>query len=194
MIDIIKPSTILIIFSNVLIFMFMQILLFWYIISKAVENIIIDKSSIIGNIVKNSTRLQVKLNEYIQTDDYQIIYNQSLIDKQQRTEYNMKLTWQWMLIPFLLVIIILIIGILYTIYVHRYTSYNTLKLDQTDLILLVTVVLSFLTETIFIFVLVIRYVYISDMDIIIFFINSDIGKGIITEYIPTYSPFTFSPF
>ncbi len=195
--DIIKPFTILVIFSNVLSFMFMQTLLFWYVISKAIENIIIDKSYVVREIVRNSTQLRSKLNDYVQSEDYKFIYNQSLFDKQLRTEYNINLTWQWMFAPFLIVIVMLGLGIIYTIYIHRYTRYNTLKLDKTDLIILTMVFLSFLTEIIFIFVLIMRYVYISDMDVIIFFINSDLinSKILPIQNLPTLSPsITFPPF
>lgn len=184
MIDIIKPSTILTVFCNVLIFMFMQILLFWYVISRAVENVIIDKSTIIRDVVKSSTELQNRLDKYINSTDYQIIYNQSLIDGKARNDFNVDLTWKWMLIPFSVVIAIITIGVVYTFYVHHYTYYNTLKLDKTDVIILATVFLSFLTELVFIFVLIMRFVYVSDMDMVIFFINSG----------PAYVPFTLPPF
>jgi hypothetical protein len=187
MIDFIKPSTILVIFCNVLIFMFMQILLFWYVISKEIENIIIDKSSIAHEIIKNSTKLNNQLNTYLDSKEYALIYNQSLIDKEKRIAFNINLTWTWMFTPFLFVISILTIGILYTIYIHRYTSNNTMKLDKTDLIIIGMVFLSFLTEIIVIFVLIIKYVYISDMEIIIFLINY--SSGIIGLELPTYSPF-----
>jgi ATP-dependent Zn protease len=170
----IKPSTILIIFCNVLIFMFMQILLFWYVISKAIENIIIDKSSMISNIIKNSTILQEQLNNYINSDTYIQIYNKSLISNKIREDFNIQLTWQWMLFPFLIVIIIISLGLLFALYAHRCTRDNTLKLDKTDIIILGMVFLSFLTEIIVIFVLIMRYVYVSDMEIIKFFMNSGI--------------------
>jgi hypothetical protein len=188
MIGIIKPSTVLLIFCNVLIFMFMQVLLFWFVISKAVENIIIDKSAIIKEIINNSTLIQQKFNNYIHSDEYLTVYNQSLIDKQSRTDFNMNLTWKWMLIPFLIIVTILVIGVIYTAYVHRYTQYNTLKLDKTDLIVLAMVFLSFLTEIIFIFVLVMRYVYVSDMDMVIFFMNSNFVLFEITP--PPPPPYT----
>jgi hypothetical protein len=194
MIDIIKPSTILVIFSNVIIFMFMQILLFWYVISKEIEHIIINKSSVVKEIIRNSTTLRTKLDLYVQSTEYQQIYKQSLIEKEERINFNMKLTWQWMLIPFLLVTMVLVLGIIYTVYIHRCTRYNTLKLDKTDYIILATVFFAFLTEIIFIFVLVMRYVYISDMDVVLFFINSKFGKELLKELpsVSTFSP--FSPF
>lgn len=185
----VKPITILVVFCNVLIFMFMQVLLFWYVISKAVENIIIDKSSVIRDIIRNSTVIQLRLNNYIQSEEYQTIYNQSIIDQIDRTNFNIALTWRWMIIPFLIVIIILIVGLIYTFYVQKCTRYNNLKLDQTDLLILATVFLSFLTEIIFIFVLVMRYVYISDMEMIIFFMNSKIGAYLFQQtQLPTFAP------
>jgi len=186
MTNLIKPSTILIIFCNVLIFMVAEILLFWYVISDAIENIISEKSSIVKEIIKNSTVLQEQINTYTQSPTYLQIYNQSIIDKEQRITYNINLTWQWMLIPFLFVIGVITVGILYTLYIHNYTSNNSLKLDKTDGILLTLMILSFLTEIIFIFVLVTRYEYISDLDIIIFLMNfyEEIPSG------PTLAPFS----
>ncbi len=186
MITIIKPSTALIIFCNVLIFMLCQILLFWYVISKAVENIIIDKSSIVRDIISNSTVLQHQLTNYIKSTEYSIIYNQSIIDKSKRNEFNINLTFQWMMSPFILVISVLSLAILYTMYVHMYSTNNTLKLDRTDILVLTTVFLSFLTEIIVIYVLIMRYVYISDMEIIIFIINSKMINSV--NFLPTYSP------
>lgn len=170
----IKPSTVLIIFCNVLIFMFFQIFLFWFVISKAVENIIIDKTSMVYDIIKNSTTLEQQLNSFINSSDYSTIYNKSIIDSKQRNEYNTQLTWQWMTFPFLVVIIIITIGLFYTAYVHKCTRNNGLKLDKTDIIILGMIFLSFLTEIIVIFVLIMRYVYVSDMEVIKFFINSGI--------------------
>lgn len=178
----IKPSTILVIFCNVFIFMLCQILLFWFVISREIENIIVDKSSIVYELIKNSTILQKQLNDYITSEGYQIIYNKSLIDKAKRLEYNLELTWQWMLIPFSIVIGIICFGVLYAAYVHRFTRNNTLKMDKTDIIILAMVFLSFLTEIIIIFVLIVRFVYVSDMDIIIFMGN----------FIPIYSDIFFN--
>lgn len=183
MIDCIKPSTILLIFSNVLIFMMMQILLFWYVISKEIEKIITDKSSILKYIIQNSTVLLYKLNEYISSDEYLKVYNQSLSDAEERNKFNISLTWLWMFFPFTSVTIIIFIGIIYAIYIHRCTSKNTMKLDKTDMILLITVFLSFLTEILVIFILIIEYVYISDMDIIIFFIKMGAVLGIEIDYV-----------
>lgn len=170
--------------------MMSQILIFWYVISKAVENIIIDKSSIIREIFQNSTLLQTQLYGYLNSEEYQKIYNQSMIDKNERTQFNINLTWQWMLIPFLIVIVLLVLGILYAMYVHRYTSNNTLKLDRTDIIILLLLFLCFLTELIFIFTLVMRYVYVSDMDMVVFLMTSGVINFI---QLPTLSPFTFPP-
>jgi hypothetical protein len=184
---IIKPSTILVVFCNVLIFMLMEILLFWYVISKAIEDIIVDKTSIVYGIINNSTRLRTQFNKYVQSEEYAVIYNQSLVDGTERTNFNVNLTWEWMLSPFLIVIIMLFLGLFYTIYVHRCSTDNTLKLDKTDFIILAMVFLSFLTEIIVIFVLIMRYVYISDMEIIIFFMNFALGN-----FIPTDLPIDFS--
>jgi len=184
--EIIKPSTILVVFFNVLIFMFMEVLLFWYVISKAIENIIIDKSSIVRDIISNSTSLQNQLDTYVNSQQYAVIYNQSLVDAQERTDFNISLTWQWMTAPFSVVIGILVGGLIYTAYIHLYTSNNTLKLDRTDLLVLSLVMLAFLTEIIFIFVLVIRYQYVSDMQVIIFMMNSDLVN--FGTFLPTFSP------
>jgi len=174
-------------------------LLFWFVISKAIENIIIDKSSIVKQIIHNSTSLQLQLYNYIQSVEYQTAYNKSIIDKQIRYEFNINLTWQWMQIPFTLVICILGFGLAYTFYIHRYTQNNTLKLDKTDIIILMTVFLSFLTEVIFIFVLVTRYEYVSDMNVIIFLMNSDTFNNLLSTELSTESPFsidgyTYTPF
>lgn len=191
----IKPSTILIIFCNVLIFMFMQVLLFWYVISKAVEVIILDKSTTIKNIIKNSPRLQERLISYTQSNEYTNIKQLSSIDSNNRITYNIDLTWKWMLIPFLIIIIVIFLAIIYEIYLYKFTQYNNLKIDKTDLLVLITVFMSFFTEIIFIFVLVTRYIYISDMDMILFTLNSNIGYEIYSNYNQyTLSPYTLSPY
>jgi hypothetical protein len=170
--------------------MLMQILLFWYVISKAVEIIIIDKSLIVREIFQNSTLLQKQIKGFLNSESYSLIYNQSLIDQKQRNEYNVELTWQWMMIPFSVVIAVLSFGLIYSFYVHRYTSNNTLKLDRTDIIILLLLFLCFLTELIFIFTLVMRYVYVSDMDMVVFMMTS----GIVNVLpLPTFSPFTLPP-
>lgn len=142
----IKPSTILIIFCNVLIFMFMQVLLFWYVISKAVEVIILDKSTTIKNIIKNSPRLQERLISYTQSNEYTNIKQLSSIDSNNRITYNIDLTWKWMLIPFLIIIIVIFLAIIYEIYLYKFTQYNNLKIDKTDLLVLITVFMSFLLK------------------------------------------------
>ncbi len=180
---IIKPSTILVIFCNVLIFMFFQILLFWYVISKEIENIIIDKSLILHDIIQNSTVLHNQLIDYTLSEEYLKVYNQSIEDSEERNQFNISLTWTWMFFPFTIVILIIFIGISYAIYIHRCTSKNNMKLDKTDMIILITVFLSFLTEIIFIFVLIMEYEYVSDMDIIIFFIKMGSVLGIDIDYL-----------
>lgn len=169
----------------------MQILLFWYIISKAVEGIIIDKTYILKEIFRNSTYVKIQLDNFVQGEEYIKIYNKSILDKDERYNFNTQLTWWWMISPFSVVIGTTFLGIIYTVYIHKYTHNNTLKLDKTDVIILFLLLLCFLTEIIFIFTLVLRYVYISDMDIIIFIMTSGILNLI---QFPTVVPdFTFPP-
>ena len=94
-----------------------------------------------------------------------------MTNNELRTEYNMNLTVQWMFIPFLVVIIINILGLLYTAYAHYYKK-QELMIDKSDFIILCLVFLAFLTEIAIIFILVMRYVYVSDLDIIIFIMNN----------------------
>lgn len=187
----IRPSTLIIIFSNVLIFMLMQILLFWYVISREIENIIINKSILIKRIIMDSNIFYSKFNNFIQSEEYINIYNKSINDKKTRIDFNLNLTWEWMLPPFLIVICILIGGIIYAIHIHTKIDQdnpNSLRIDKTDSIILTTVFFSFLTEIIIIFILIMRYVYISDMDIIIFFSNIFIPQLFPVSILSTYSP------
>lgn len=154
--------------------MFMQTLIFWYVISKAVENIIIDKSIIIKEIINNSTVLTATLYNYTHSSEYIIAHNKSGHDASQRTEYNYNLTKHWMTVPFSIVVGILSVGTIYTIYIHCFTEFNNLKFDKAHVIILLLVFYAFLAEIAVIFILIMRYVYISDMEVIIFIANSGI--------------------
>ncbi len=132
-----------------------------------------------------------KFNNFIQSEEYINIYNKSINDKKTRIDFNLNLTWEWMLPPFLIVICILIGGIIYAIHIHTKIDQdnpNSLRIDKTDSIILTTVFFSFLTEIIIIFILIMRYVYISDMDIIIFFSNIFIPQLFPVSILSTYSP------
>ncbi len=187
---IVKPITILITFVNVLIFMLAQTMIFWYVVSRSIENIIIDKSSIARDIIHNTTILHLKLEEYIKTKEYLTIYNISLENNKIRTEFNVNLTIQWMLYPFMGTAIAILLGLLYTLYVHKVSKNKSLMIDSADIVVLGLVVVSFATEIAIIFILIMRFVYVSDIEIIIF-VMSMIKKLNYLDYISTN--YTFTP-
>lgn len=167
----IKPSTILFISLTILIFMVMQILLFWFVLSKSLESIVIDKSHMISDMIANSTILKHRFEDYIKSEEYISMYNNSIRDSEKRYNTNVEVTWKWMFIPVLICVVIIFLSVVYTSYVHNKLDDDELKMDRTDVLNLTMVVFSFLIEVVIIYVLILRYIYISDIDVLLYFIS-----------------------
>jgi hypothetical protein len=95
--------------------MLMEILLFYYIISRLIENVIIDKSTFVKDLLDTNDDLKKVVRDYYNSTEYQRIKEKAVLDRELREIMNIQLTWDSMLAPFIVVISIIIMSVGYEI-------------------------------------------------------------------------------
>lgn len=93
----------------------MEILLFYYIISRLIENVIIDKSTFVKDLLDTNDDLKKIVRDYYNSSEYQKIKEKATLDRQLRETMNIQLTWDSMLAPFIIVMSIIIMSVGYEI-------------------------------------------------------------------------------
>ena len=151
------PSTqnLIIILTNVLSFMTMQTVFFWYIASNNVANVIDNKSEMIIQIVNvfiDSNYININSSIFY---DIQQSAQDSYIT---RYNHNTSLIIYW-IIPSFVVVIVSLLAVIIECRIHKK------KFDKIDRMVLGMVCLSFFTEVIFYFIVIYRAEILSDMDI-----------------------------
>lgn len=194
-IEIDKLSAIIIAFSNILIFITLQTLLFWFIVSKSVENTIDDKTILINDIIIGVPELEQNLDLFIESEQYKYIVEKATGDKILRDEFNKELLLKWMTFPYSFVIIVLVISLLSELYFSFRGINKSHRFDRVDAMIMSTVFLAFVTELIFYYIVISRSRNIPDMDIIrilLNLINNEISE-LTPKNLPTTPPTPTTP-
>jgi len=186
-----KTSSAIIIFTNVLSFMTMQTIFFWFIVSRSIDKIVLDKSILIKSIAKDNYEFDYQIRKYLNTTEFKNDYNQGLAESILRQEYNINLLWNWMTLPFSVIIGFLILNII----VELAQTDRSKKFDKIDFLILLSVFTAFLSEVVFYFVIINRSRIILDTDLFIFMVkNYDFFKLLGFEFeLPTFGPNTIVP-
>ncbi len=152
--EVFDPINTLIILLTILFFMTIEILFFWYIVSKEIEKIIQDKSNIISTFAKENKDFKEYIEKYMQ-DNESNLKNSSEYQYKIRSEENYKLFYDKFSIPICVIITCIIINIIYLIHIRRVPT-------KIELLLFGLIIFSFITEFIFYFVVIKEWKYISD--------------------------------
>ena len=171
-----NPANLIIMFSNILAFMVMQSLFFWFIVSKSVENVIDEKTELLIKLGENIPQIKELLVDYIKdSEETDKILEKAYKDYNQRELYNINLIWEWIGPPFITILTMLIITCVILVFNKNF------KFTRKDFYLLCTVFLAFFTEILFYFTVISRSRILSDMEVlkILLTVISD-GKDINT--------------
>lgn len=159
--EVFDSINILINLLNLVIFIGVIILFFWFVISKQFDNIIYDKTDIIISAARNDENFKAYLKNYLETD---YIKNKlPLLAKQQfgnRTEYNVMLL-ERELLPFVWSLLTMIgLDVIYM-------AFKRIKFTYIDYFLLLSVILGFITEILFYYIVIREWKFIGDYTLLI---------------------------
>jgi hypothetical protein len=159
---VLDPSNLIIMFSNILAFMIMQSLFFWYIVSKSVENVVDEKTGLLVGLGNNIPQFKKILLDYIvDSERTQFILEKASSDSIKRRSYNLDLMWTWIGPPFITILSFLFLSFMVLLIFHK-----RFKFTYKDFYLLCTVFLAFLTEILFYFTVISRSRILGDMEIV----------------------------
>jgi hypothetical protein len=160
-----------IVFANVLFFMVVQTAFFYFIASKEYEDVIVSKLDIVKRYASKNDTFKTLLNIY---KNKYLGDNKQEIDKQtkEREHKNKKLTIEYCGIPILIVtgiLLLLLVGtktkVLSKLHINNQVVNNLLKptkWNEYDNLGIVLVVMAYVTELLFFFLIVKKYEYVGD--------------------------------
>ena len=161
-----RPTTFIITLSNVICFMSLQTLFFWYIVSKSVEQTIDNKTVLVKELADGIPELAKNIEIYAKSEVYEHVKQNALEHRKMRDEYNLELIWKWMIVPYSTIIIGLSMSTLMELYFSIRKNNAPFRFDRVDALILCSVFMAFSTELVFYYVVISRSRNISDMDVL----------------------------
>lgn len=145
---------------NLELFVILMVLWFWYIGSQQLYSVIDSNVKDINNIVENSPALDLSLQVFIETtkNDTELI-NQAKIDVEEKNKQNIKL-FRIYFLPIILSLFFLLIILIIRLYRSK------CKWGGREWLLVVLMILAFVTEIIFYFIVIKGFHYISPVTIL----------------------------
>lgn len=188
------PANSIVMISNIIIYITLQNIFFWFKVSRSVENLIDEKSILFKDLAKNDDIKNLYSVLLSDTNKIEHILEKASIDREERYEHNIELIFKWNSPIFCILFSFIIIEacILFykkSTYVKNEQNINSesvYKFNRIDYILLCMVCLAFLTEIIFYFAVLERSILIGDSEIIkslLIIVDKDIIKDIIIKLI-----------
>ncbi len=159
--EIFNPVNNFIIIFNVIFFLGILLLFFWYILSSQFQNIILDKVEIISLLAQNDTTIKKSVQDYIDTVDINQLKISADSDKIKRTDLNNQLFIEKLLGWFVVLGVVMFICF-YLLYLHAINK----KMSKGDMILIFLLIFSFVTEIVFYFAVVTPWKFIGDYELI----------------------------
>ena len=166
---------ILITFLNVAFFMIVQILFYYFIVSKQIDEIVISKVGIINTYIKYSKFVNNKIKEFKNSNDYKIKEKQAENTEIKRLSINRNIIWMklknFLIIVLSIIIFCIIILTIFSFsYIQKKFNLNSkeaskITLSLSDKILILFVLGAFTTELLFFFGMVNRYEFVGDHEI-----------------------------
>jgi len=175
---IVDSENLLLMFFNIFIFIVIEIIFFWYILSYQIVYIIEDKAYLIVLAAQQNPDLKQQILEYLTNNASTDISQNAIIDKEARDAYNYQLIFTYLGPMIYAIFAILITIAFYKLIGYRIINwlfglqYNGAKMSCSSYILLVCVIFSFLTEIIYYYVVINQWNFISDAEVILLMISS----------------------
>lgn len=149
--------------SNVLFFMVVQIFFFWFIASREIDRVVLDKAEVLM-LLRDRLR-EEKLNETAEALDAIVVSKRRNKEQEakeknrQRVQSNLRLVYRW-IVPCIVVVVVVLVGLVW--YNHR----QHYSLQYAHKVGLGLVVCAYITEVLFFLTVVSNYIMVSDSDIV----------------------------
>jgi len=151
-----SPVNLLINVSNLIVYIIVIIIFFLFVISKEIDNIILDKTDIIISLANNDENIKNQLLEYLKTVN---ISKLAVEESTERYSYNISLLSQ-QIYPYLYTLgslDVLIIG---------YIMNKKIKISKTEYLLLMMIFIGFSTEIVFYYTMIKPWKFIGDYELL----------------------------
>lgn len=158
-IDVLDPANLLIVFANVLAFVILETLFFWFVASKSVEDVLQDKADLVTYFVTRRPVTEYDMKVYLETEANKKKLPTIANEQRQEREVN---NWELVkayIFPIGLICVTIIAALLLFMLFRRQV------LTTIDRTLLAMVLGAFLTEVYFYFTVTSQLIYIGDDEI-----------------------------
>ena len=141
--------------SNVIFYIVVQTLFFYFIGSKQFNNVLENKVDIVVSYAKKNIYLKEFIKEYISNENAKKLEKEAKKQKKKREKYNRSLIFKWIGIPLLICIVVLLINIFKLFILGE-------SWGRSDNIILLLVIFAYSTELCFFFGIVKQYEFYGD--------------------------------
>ena len=154
-------ANIIIILTNVLIFILFQTVFFYLVGSEQLGKIIEDKVGIVNEYLQLNNNHKQKLKKLINTNKIQNMLIEANKEEKERTRNNIEVIKKWIGPPLIIVLVLIFICII----ILSISTYKWTGVDSTALTLVVT---AYLTEIVIFFGVIKRYDFLGDQPLYYF--------------------------
>ena len=157
--DVVDPSNLLILVANILAFVVLETLFFWFIASHSVERVLEEKASFIADFMEKKGFTKEMLTEYLNSE-YATKTLPEIANEQQREREQQN--WD-LVVKYIQPVVIGLSVALFLLFV--YMRYKRQPLTRIDVFLLFLVLGAFSTELYFYLTVTSQVIYIGDTEI-----------------------------
>lgn len=163
MAEVFSPLNIFIIMFNILFFLIVLVLFFWFILSPQFQSIVLDKADIISLLGDSNFKIKTAIGGYLGTIDFDVLEAKANVDSIDRTVINNKNFVDTLLGWFIVIGLVTLASLVFLI---KHARKEGGGIKTSDWILLLLLVFSFTTEIIFYLVVVKPWQFIGDYELI----------------------------
>jgi hypothetical protein len=154
--NIITAPDLLICNLNIVFFLIVSISFFWFILSEQYVRVVLDKTDIINLVADQNPEVRSAVISYAEAN-YDTIRKTAKENRKQRMVHNVDLFYRY-IVPFISVFVF------FQFVIAAYIWKKGIRVSYTDKVHMGLVVLAFVTELVFYFVVVRNWIFIGDED------------------------------
>jgi len=171
-----ESENLLLMFFNVFIFIVIEIVFFWYILSETLVYIVLDKCQLIVFMLQQDPTLKKNMMAYLNGNDATQLPQRALEEQSARNSNNFNLILQYLGPTIYTLFSILMSITIYKLIGYRLVNYilndtrfriNGTKMSRSSYFLLIFVIFSFVTEILFYYIVIREWKFISDAQLIL---------------------------
>lgn len=167
------PVGILVVFTNVTVFIVAQLSFFWFVASRTVGNVVRDKERLVKSIARNVPGSAAAFE--VDPHDLASARSVALNARRQIDVENWNAVVKYAAPPFYVSLSFTAASLLWVLYKHR-------TVRARDFLVLFTVFFAFFTEIVFYFVVIARANVLADADVIIAILEGQPACSLICAY------------